>query len=127
MVVDDNPVCRKQTEIIAGKLSECVAVGSGDEAIAAFIDTFRKQEKKFTVILLDFEMPEVSGIDVILEIRRAEVKRNVHKDNQVKIIMLTSHNDKDVIMACKAAGCNHYILKPVTLLKLQTKLKLLDC
>jgi CheY-like chemotaxis protein len=124
MIVDDNPVCRKQAETIAQKFCECVSVGNGEDAVTAFVDTFRKKERKFDAIILDFEMPFMNGIDVIIEIRKAEKKRKIEKKDQAKIIMMTSHNDRMTVHACKSVGCNHYIIKPLSSDGLQKKLRL---
>ena len=111
LIVDDNPVCRKQTEATAQKNCECVCVNCGEDAVTAFVDTFKNQERKFDAILLDFEMPTMNGLAVIAEIRKSEQKLQISKEEQVKIIMATSHNDRQVINACKTMGCNHYILQ----------------
>jgi len=124
MIVDDNPVCRKQAETIAQKFCECVSAGNGEDAVAEFIGTFRNKEKKFDAIILDFERPFMNGIDVIIEIRKAENKRKIKKKDQAKIIMMTSHNDRMTVHACKSVGCNHLIIKPLSSEGLQEKLRL---
>ncbi len=113
LIVDDNAVCREHATKIAQKYGNFISVSCGDEAVEAFINTFRNQARKFDIILLDYEMPGMSGIEVIIQVRKAEEKRKIPIDNQVKIIMTTSHNDMDVVKGCKAVGCNHYILKPL--------------
>lgn len=67
----------------------------------------------FDLILLDIMMPDISGIDVLKEIRQFK--------NNTPIIMLTAIDDIETIDECIVAGADDYILKPVntTLLKLR--------
>ena len=125
MVVDDDLHCRQIVEVALKNCCEFVSMASGVEAVECFINTFRNKEKKFKVILLDFEMPEMNGIDVIVAIKKAEEARKIPRDQQVKIIMTTSHSDREIVVGCKTVGCHHYIIKPVTKDKLQEKFKLL--
>lgn len=123
MVVDDDYVSREKLKTIANTMGECIALDSGKSAVKTFINTWRKNEKKFDLVLLDFDMPKMNGLEVLIEIRKAEEKRKVANEKQVKVIMTTSFNDREVVMGCKAAGCNHYILKPITREKVASVLK----
>ena len=123
LVVDDDLVSREKAKTIAESIGECIAVGDGQAAIDTYYDFLRNSKKKLDVILLDFDMPDINGLEVLTEVRRAEIKRNYTPDQCVKVIMTTSFNDMEVVMSCKTMGCNHYILKPVTVEKLTTVLK----
>ena len=126
LIVDDNSVCLKLAMSFAQESCQCVGVDNGEKALTAFVDTFRNNETKYNVILLDYEMPSMTGLEVLTEIRNAEKKRNVSKADRVKIIMTTSYNDRQVVNACKVMGCDHYLLKPITFKSLQARLKALN-
>jgi CheY-like chemotaxis protein len=59
------------------------------------------------LILLDLNLPDMSGIDVLKRVKAdATLKR-------VPVIMLTTTDDKLEIQRCYDHGCNVYITKPV--------------
>jgi len=59
------------------------------------------------IILLDLNMPGISGREVLVEIKSSELLRDIPV-----IILTTSDNEKDV-NECYNAGANTYIKKPV--------------
>lgn len=61
------------------------------------------------VILLDLNMPGISGHEVLIQ-----VKSNEHLRDIPVVILTTSENERD-IDRCYAAGANTYIKKPVDL------------
>lgn len=72
----------------------------GSEGLALF------SGQPFDLVLLDWEMPDVTGPEVLKEIR---------KTNQATpVIMLTSKNAPDDISAMLALGANEYVMKPFT-------------
>ena len=62
------------------------------------------------VICLDNQMPGKSGLEMLGEFKTACPKSSV--------LMVTSSNDKETVLACIAAGARGYILKPFSALKL---------
>ncbi|MBV6451220.1 MAG: Chemotaxis protein CheY [Anaerolineales bacterium] len=69
--------------------------------------------KKPDLIILDVNMPEVSGLDMLEFLRR----RPESKD--LPIIMLSSESDDGTIDRAVALGADSYILKPVTVEELE--------
>ncbi len=83
-------------------LNDCTCVGTGREAIEKIAD------EKFDLILMDCNMPEMSGYDATIEIRKMDEARA----KNVPIIALTANampEDKDY---CMKIGMNGYISKP---------------
>jgi DNA-binding NarL/FixJ family response regulator len=60
------------------------------------------------VLLLDINMPELSGIQVIKRLNRPEV---VASNNGPQILVFSSYNDRQYIWSCLAAGARGYLLK----------------
>lgn len=56
------------------------------------------------LILLDWGLPSMSGIDVLKQIRRS--------DTQVKCVMISGHAERDVILAARAYQVDAFIVKP---------------
>jgi len=111
LVVDDELVSRKKMQKIMVNLGECEAVESGSAAIAAFKKALGNGTP-FDLITLDIAMPEMDGTEVLFEIREIEKEKKIPKEKQVKILMVTSHSDRDNIITCIQAGCDDYIVKP---------------
>ena len=68
------------------------------------------------VILSDWRMPEMGGLEMLKEIRE---KKNL-KD--IPVIMLTDVAEKDEIIESIQAGATEYLLKPFTIEDLQDKI-----
>ena len=111
LVVDDELVSRKKMQKIMDSLGECEPVESGSSAISAF-KTAWENGRPFDLITLDVSMPEMDGTEVLYEIREIEKEKKVPRDKQVKIMMVTSHSDKETVTTSIQAGCDDYIIKP---------------
>jgi CheY-like chemotaxis protein len=59
------------------------------------------------LVLLDLNLPDMSGIDVLTRIKSDKVLR------RAPVIVLTTTDDKAEIQRCYDLGCNVYITKPV--------------
>lgn len=57
------------------------------------------------LILLDYLMPEMNGLDFLKSIETAP------HFSEFKIVILTAHNNQKIIEECFAHGADHYILK----------------
>lgn len=69
--------------------------------------------KPVDLILMDLEMPVMSGLDAIRAIRALVPARTV------RIIGLSAHADDAAKQACLAAGADAYLVKPMRLADLQ--------
>ena len=59
------------------------------------------------LILLDIQMPKVSGIEVLQQIKSDE------RTKIIPVVILTSSKEDPDIKACYKLGANSYIVKPV--------------
>lgn len=65
--------------------------------------------KRFDVVLMDVQMPEMSGLEAAAIIRSNEKGTNT----RVPIIALTAHAGETYRMSCLLAGMDAYISKPI--------------
>ncbi len=121
LVVDDEIVSRTKLTLILEHFGDCDTVDNGKDALGLFRAAHHKKDP-FDLIMLDINMPEMDGITVLSEIRAAEKKLKLKKDEAAKILMATSCRDKDQIIACVQSGCNDYIGKPFDIDIIRTKL-----
>ena len=69
------------------------------------IDTLEKFDSiKPDVLLLDIAMPKKDGMETLIELMKFNPKS--------KVIMITAHDDMDLIENCIKAGALAYITKP---------------
>lgn len=59
------------------------------------------------LILLDIRMPRMSGVEVLEELKKRQIKP--------RIIMLTAVDDLSVAIQCVKLGANDYLTKPFDL------------
>jgi len=95
------------------------AVSCGQEATAAFLGAY--YERPFDCIILDIELPDISGLDVLKIIRQEEEIRGQDYEDGVKIIIQTGL--REGWMEAFNRGCDDYILKPYSFDELMKKIK----
>lgn len=66
-----------------------------------FLDQLK--DNPIDVVLLDLEMPVLNGIETIIELNKQE--------SQVKVVMLTMHDDLEIAFELLSKGANAYLLK----------------
>jgi CheY-like chemotaxis protein len=70
-------------------------------------DDGRRQVASPILVLLDLNLPDMSGTDILARIKGDELLR------RAPVIVLTTTDDKTEIQRCYDLGCNVYITKPV--------------
>ena len=60
------------------------------------------------LLLLDLNMPRMGGLETLIEIRAQDTLRHL------PVIVLTTSNARQDILAAYRAGCNAYLCKPST-------------
>ncbi len=73
--------------------------------------------EKIDLVLLDWMMPERSGHDALLGLRR------IYDLEHVPVIVVTALDDGDVVAQALEAGANDYVSKPIDLRVLMARLK----
>ncbi len=113
LIVDDSTNLRK---IIKNALKD-IGLTSFEEANGGRAALKQLREQSFDMVLLDWNMPDLSGLEVLKFIRADE------KLKKIPVIMITSERLKENIVAAVKAGTNGYIAKPFTAKVLEDKIK----
>jgi CheY-like chemotaxis protein len=104
LVAEDNPMNQEVACRILAKFGYRADTASdGAEAVEAH------EMKQYDIILMDVQMPNLSGFDATKLIREAEKSVSRH----VPIIAMTAHAMKGDRERCLRAGMDDYISKPV--------------
>lgn len=111
MIVDDSPVIRKVARRILEGMDYIVSEAEdGVDALEKCIHNMPD------VIMVDWEMPRMNGVEFITALRLREEADNT------KILFCTSEVMVTEMMKAKRAGCQGYLLKPFTREIMQHKL-----
>jgi len=113
LVVDDNSINLMVAEKMLHKLGmTTVSANNGREALEVL-----DNDKRFDVMLLDVQMPDLDGITVCKRIRSNGVDAAT-----LPVLAITANVLADERQRCLQAGMNGFIPKPFTLLQLANEL-----
>lgn len=112
MVVDDHPLVRHGIKTVFEAYDDIVLVAEADNGKKA-IEMCK--ECSPDIILMDMVMPVMDGAEATAQL--------IKKWPDIKIIALTSFNDKDLIKKSLKAGAISYILKNISGIKLVKTIK----
>jgi CheY-like chemotaxis protein len=112
MIEDDEGHARLIEKNIrrAGVNNEIVPFRDGTSAVRYLFGadgTAMVNRGKPLLILLDLNLPDMTGIDIL-----KRVKENEHL-KRIPVVVLTTTDDKREIQRCYDLGCNVYVTKPV--------------
>lgn len=116
LVVDDSTIARKvlTSALLRIGITHVAHASDGLEAVDAV------KENDFTIVLMDWNMPNMSGIDAVKSIRAM--------GSDVPILMVTTESERSRIVEALKAGADNYVIKPFSSDiidgKIQTVLKL---
>lgn len=101
-IIEDNVITLKYLEALlsgSGKLQVVGAYSSGKQALSGI----RHKKVVPNVLMADLNLPDISGVEVIRQI--SEEYKNI------KILVLTMHEDREHLLSAIKAGASGYLLK----------------
>lgn len=101
IVEDDVPSLRYYETLLQSSGANVVKLRTGKD----FVDFISKKDVKIDLVIMDFLIPLINGIDCT-KIFRKERKN-------VPVLMITAYSSEQSKTDAYIAGCNEYILKPV--------------
>ncbi len=114
LIAEDHPGNQKLAQRLVEKLGYCAdVVSNGREAVEA---VFRQD---YNLVLMDYRMPEMSGLEATVEIRR----REQHTGRHTPIVALTANAMPDDRDRCAQSGMNDFLSKPVRFVELRDTVK----
>lgn len=100
LIVDDSLVMRRlmSKELSEAGMTDIEFANDGAEGVKAVA------EKDYDLVLMDWNMPNMLGIDAVKNIRAS--------GNKVPIIMVTTEAEKSRVIEAIKSGANNYVIKP---------------
>jgi two-component system chemotaxis response regulator CheY len=112
LVVDDSAIMRKViTQILEMLGHDSVPASNGLDAFERL-----KEHEDVRLILLDWNMPEMNGIEFLRAIKGRPVL------SEIPVIMLTTESERRKMIEAIEAGAKHYLTKPFQPETLATKI-----
>jgi len=113
LVVDDFATMRRIVKTCLRQLG----FGNVTEAEDGQIALSKLQCTEFKLIISDWNMPNMMGIDLLKAVRASE------KLKPIPFLMVTAEAQKENILEAAKSGVSNYIIKPFTADSLQQKLE----
>ena len=102
LIVDDSDMMRHLlVSMLRSWNYDTVAAADGAEAWELF------QQHQYPLILTDWMMPHVDGLELIRRIRAMRV------DHYIYIVLLTARGEKEDLVAAMEAGADDFVAKPI--------------
>src|SRR5579872_3119891 len=102
LIVDDNEMNR---DMLARRLER----KGYHVSMAASAHELMERVKKdgIDLVLLDIEMPEISGLDALQRLR------GLYSPIELPVIMVTARNQSEDVVKALSMGANDYLTKPI--------------
>lgn len=98
LVVDDHESIRTILDAILSHAGyDCMTASTGETALQM------ARRHNFDLVILDVNMPQMSGLEVLSRIRRWAPS----------VLMLTANSSVDTVRAAVKLGCDGYVAKPI--------------
>ncbi len=104
LVVDDSSTMRRIIINTLNKLghTDIVEAGNGREGLE------RLEESPVDLVITDWNMPEMNGIEFIRSLRASE------RSSKLPVLMVSTNAAQDDIVEALRAGVTSYVVKPFT-------------
>jgi len=106
LVIDDNPFMRKVIKALLHGFGAREVLEAGDGALG--LEMFMTYSPD--IVLLDWEMPILDGLEVTRLIRQPTTSVNPF----APIIMVSGHSEKRRVIMARDAGVNEFLVKPIS-------------
>lgn len=113
LMVDDDAAQRRMTGAMLTAVSRPWVDASGGEAALAMLKG--PVGREIRLLLLDFAMPDIDGVEVLTRLRRS--------DPNLPVIVLTAMGSVSNAVAAMRAGATDFLIKPVSSERLEATIK----
>jgi response regulator of citrate/malate metabolism len=115
LVVEDEPLLAEAHKAYTERVPGFVVVGVAHTAREAMAALRHRAGADVDLVLLDFRLPDLHGLDVCRALRAA--------GSSVDVLAVTSARDLAMVRTAVSLGVTHYLLKPFTFAAFRDKLE----
>jgi two-component system chemotaxis response regulator CheY len=118
LIVDDMNTMRKIVKSMMLKLG-CSDITEADDGIPAWelIINAQAMGKPFGLVLSDWNMPGMNGLDLLKKVRADE------KVKKTPFLMITAEGEQGNVLIAVKAGVSNFVVKPFSQQVLEEKIK----
>ena len=110
LVADDDPeICVLVKTILKNGPYDVTTCNDAETALVHL-----RRDEPFDILICDFMLPGISGIDLIMQVRASASYA------YTPIVMISGHNNYAMDDRARSAGANAFLTKPFTLSQLRT-------
>ena len=122
LLVEDDLACRLLLQTFLARYGDCHVALNGREAVDLF-RTSIDSGNSYDLICMDIMMPEMDGREAVRQMRAFEEERGIRSPYGATIFMTTTVQEIREVFQCFRELCDAYLLKPIDLGQLLTKMK----
>jgi two-component system chemotaxis response regulator CheY len=123
LIVEDDPISSQVMAKMISRHGSFEVVDNGREAVEMF-QRAHESNCPYDLIMMDLMIPEINGLQAALIIREKEALMDISVTQRVKIIVATALDDpRTVIKALYDSDANSFLVKPITVQKIEAELR----
>ncbi len=105
LVIDDDPISKEHVKLILDEVGVISDLSENSDEGMRMLEIASARGNAYNIVLLDYHMPEIDGIDLARLIRE--------RDQDIIIILLTSYSWMEIEEEANSAGIDSFITKPL--------------
>ncbi|MEN8304671.1 MAG: response regulator, partial [Campylobacterota bacterium] len=105
LVEDYLPLQKKITLFLQNYFKKVEVASNGREGVEKYLDFKKKHGTSYDIVISDYEMPKMNGIEMIKEIK--------DDTNDQLFIVISAHQEPEYLIEFINLGILHYIPKPI--------------
>jgi len=110
LIIEDEPVLAKNICAYLLRYGYGVRIAHTAEAGLTELEAYKPD-----VIVLDFNLPGMNGLEALAKIRAI--------DSQIKVLMMTAYSSNELAVKAMRGGAADFVAKPISVDKLRQKLE----
>jgi len=104
-VEDYLPLQKIIASILKDYFNHVTVSSNGEDALKEYISFEEKNQKPYDIVMTDFEMPKLNGLELITEIRK--------RDEKQIFIVISAHQDSNNLIEFINLGIKYFASKPI--------------
>ncbi len=117
LVVDDDPAIRVSLSLVLKRVEYCVTSAKDGREALGLILSAQKEKRPFNLLITDIQMPKMSGIELIHEIRMYHLT--------LPVLVVSGVQEESVKDELQEAGCSGFFPKPFDFIELVERVGIL--